>query len=183
MYIRDIKTNENRNQDFTDVTLADMDNSKQINYNQQKCYYYDKGYCKFKDKCEFYHPNIECTNQCKNRRKCRNRHKIECKYGNDCHFLKNTSCEYLHLIIDLPDITLNNEDNGKSKNLLKRNKHSHPLILMRDLKAEAHQVILAAPSTIEEQLNLEFNTFKDKLEEEYKLKIEKFKKDINEYKK
>ena len=54
---------------------------------------------------------------------------------------------------------------------------------MRDLKAEAHQVILAAPSTIEEQLNLEFNTFKDKLEEEYKLKIEKFKKDINEYKK
>ena len=39
--------------------------NQQIRNEPRKCYYHDKGYCKYKDKCKCYHPIMDCVNKWK----------------------------------------------------------------------------------------------------------------------
>ena len=77
---------------------------------QNKCKHYDKGYCMFKEKCNYYHPSINCTDNCDNKRQCQKRHRLKCKYGKGCYFLKNNICEYNHENQESTDVTLASND-------------------------------------------------------------------------
>ena len=109
------KNSRIENQDSNDVTL--VTNEKNI----KKCYYFNKGYCKFKNKCKYYHPTCDCQNKCENRKTCTKRHRRLCKYNDKCYFKQSNICEFLHI-----DVTLAAADNKQN---------------------EAHKVILAVPNT------------------------------------
>ena len=62
----------------------------------QKCIYYDKGYCKLKDKCQDLHPSTDCVGECVNNITYTFRHRILCKNGNECIFTALSACAFLH---------------------------------------------------------------------------------------
>ena len=61
-----------------------------------KCPFFDRGFCKKKNKCTEKHPPQDCDGECEDLNTCPNRHRIECKNGISCLFLKIKSCEFLH---------------------------------------------------------------------------------------
>ena len=62
----------------------------------QKCIYYDKGYCKLKEKCQELHPSTDCVGECVNKITCPFRHRILCKNGKECIFIASSACAFLH---------------------------------------------------------------------------------------
>lgn len=63
---------------------------------EQRCQYYNTGFCKYMNRCKFKHPNINCPKvSCKDR-SCENRHPKHCRYKDQCR--RQTSCLYLHKI-------------------------------------------------------------------------------------
>ena len=63
---------------------------------QNKCQYFDKGYCKRKDQCQELHLSTDCDGKCLNKTTCPLRHRVECKNGNECVFKTSNSCAFLH---------------------------------------------------------------------------------------
>ena len=136
--------------------LPTRDTTKKIEKNQIKCKYYDKGYCKKRDKCFFYHPKTECIGQCNDKNTCPHRHRNKCRYGKECYHFKNNVCEFKHEEIELVDVTLASENKQQNK---------------------THNVILAAPSTLENEVKC-----LEKQLIEYKIEIEKIMKEVKEEK-
>ena len=73
---------------------TDSDKAKGI-----KCRYFNSGYCKYKQKCKFAHPNNICKDISCEKDKCPKRHPKACKYqkeatgcwrGNSCDFAHDT---------------------------------------------------------------------------------------------
>ena len=64
---------------------------------QHKCEYFNKGYCKQKDKCSKTHPLKECDGDCNDKRTCLRRHGVSCKIINQCAFYASKSCDFLHV--------------------------------------------------------------------------------------
>ena len=64
-----------------------------------KCPHYNSGFCKFKQKCKFFHPIDKCERSCKEKT-CRKRHPKLCKQGSKCSFFVAGTCAYNH-----PDVT------------------------------------------------------------------------------
>lgn len=58
----------------------------------QVCRYHDKGYCRLRENCFFYHPKENCKGNC-DRKTCLKRHPNKCSYGNDC---RRYHCAYKH---------------------------------------------------------------------------------------
>ena len=106
------------------MTMQDQQMNIEIQ-EQRKCYHFNKGYCKFKEKCDYYHPTIDCIDKCQVVT-CKYRHRNVCTYGDNCYHHKKQKCEYLHDSNNLPEVTLACEDEDQNK---------------------AHKVILTAPST------------------------------------
>ena len=44
------------------------------------CKYHNVGYCKYREKCMFFHPTEDCDKKCE-RNICIKRHSKTCKYG------------------------------------------------------------------------------------------------------
>ena len=69
---------------------------------EKKCRYEDKGYCKYKSNCKFYHPGQICEKflrdgKCESGQTCNNRHPRKCRYwkgGEGCN--RQQACKYLH---------------------------------------------------------------------------------------
>ena len=76
-----------------------------IKENMEKCYFFDKGYCKLKSKCLKNHPSSDCKGQCQDKKSCSSRHRVQCKNGNTCIYKASKSCEFLHIE------KIKNEDN------------------------------------------------------------------------
>ena len=93
--------------------------NKEHDKEQSKCYHYNKGYCRYKEKCPFYHPDIDCVKEC-NDITCKYRHRLKCKDGENCYYNQRKACEYLHTHIDLPDVTLSSgyEEQGKAHKVI-----------------------------------------------------------------
>ena len=121
---------------------------------KKKCKFYNKGYCKHKENCKYYHPTNDCK-ICDNARTCRNRHRSICKYGNNCYHNKAKVCEYKHTGNDLTDVTMANND---------------------DQQIQAHKVILAA-----DKLNEKDDEIK-KLKQEHEKEILEYKKEKKHFK-
>ena len=57
--------------------------AKRVKYKERKCRYYDKGICKYKSKCGYFHPNQICeeyerTGNCQGHN-CKDRHPERCR--------------------------------------------------------------------------------------------------------
>ena len=62
----------------------------------EKCQYFDQGYCKEKNNCIKLHPSVDCIGQCKDIKVCSKRHRQICKNGDTCMFNESQSCEFKH---------------------------------------------------------------------------------------
>jgi hypothetical protein len=84
-----------------------------------KCKFYNRGYCKEKDSCEFVHPEETCqefidTGYCSAGRLCHGRHPHKCRFWQEgsCH--RDSSCAFQHQEFDRPAQVIeevNDEDN------------------------------------------------------------------------
>ena len=69
----------------------------------KKCRYYNRGYCKFENRCRFHHPENICQDFVQNgicrTQQCHNRHPRDCRYWTNkqegCN--RQEKCQYLHL--------------------------------------------------------------------------------------
>ena len=61
-----------------------------------KCPFFDRGFCKNKNKCTQKHPPQDCQGECDDLNTCPNRHRVKCKNGTSCISLQSNSCEFLH---------------------------------------------------------------------------------------
>jgi hypothetical protein len=89
--------------DLSDVTFVTIDDThftahKPVHNmtSTEKCFYYDKGFCKLKGQCSKKHPSSDCQGQCDDKKICPFRHRMLCKNGTKCIFLSSQSCEFLH---------------------------------------------------------------------------------------
>ena len=135
--------------------------STSVEISKIKCKYYDKGYCKNKTNCLFYHPTSDCKEKCYNK-EYRLRHRILCRYRQYCYHQMSGQPEFVHL---------------------RKNIHNVPMAVNDDQQGEAHKVILAAQSTdYKEQYEKQSETIDNlnKLNSEYKVEIEELKNKLNE---
>ena len=67
---------------------------------RKRCRYFNRGFCKYKNKCRFVHPNKICNiylkNQTCNEKSCSDRHPKLCKWIKSFGGCKRTECDYLH---------------------------------------------------------------------------------------
>ena len=130
---------------------------------QTKCRYYDKGFCRNRENCLYYHPTDDCQNNCKNK-KCSLRHRNVCRYKTHCYFNINGKCEYLHLETEVLEEAMAVNDNDN---------------------LEAHKVILsAAGPNFKDKYETEKNK-SDRLEDlnkQYVSEIEKLQNEIKQLK-
>ena len=72
----------------------------------KKCEYFDRGYCKHGEKCNYQHPDKICSNPNCFDDKCPSRHPNPCKYGPRCYYHRQNLCYYSH-------VTIVNDDDKK----------------------------------------------------------------------
>ena len=70
--------------------------------NQNKCAHFDRGYCKFGEKCKNKHPDKVCNNKDCFNENCDFRHPNSCKYGPRCKFYQRNVCLYSHEKLPCP---------------------------------------------------------------------------------
>ena len=73
----------------------EIDESNMEKY-ETKCYYYNRGYCKKKNNCLFFHPTTDCLENCPGKTICNKRHRKICKYGIKCYHNNQKLCEFRH---------------------------------------------------------------------------------------
>ena len=76
-------------------------NKKNINSDKNVCFYFDNGYCKYKNSCRFIHPEIECNNRKCLRKYCEKRHPKVCRFFKNQHGCKfQDRCSFKHIEYD-----------------------------------------------------------------------------------
>jgi hypothetical protein len=67
----------------------------------KKCRYFDKGYCKYENKCRYFHPLEICKSHLESPKcmvkGCRSRHPKSCKWFKKEVGCKRNNCEFLHV--------------------------------------------------------------------------------------
>ena len=84
----------------------------QKNYKFTKCRYFDKGFCKYRKKCRYSHPEQTCEQyseygQCGGQRGP-HRHPEICKYWQSNSCKRNKKCDFLHVTM------VNNDDENQA---------------------------------------------------------------------
>ena len=59
----------------------------------ERCRHFNSGYCKYKDRCRFFHNTKVCEGYCSNK-KCTKRHPKKCRFNEQCR--RGTNCLYKH---------------------------------------------------------------------------------------
>ena len=155
----------------------------------EKCQYFDQGYCKEKNNCIKLHPSVDCNGECKDIKVCSRRHRKICKNGDTCIFNESQSSEFEHdgnIIADDTErremlVNLNNEIksvNNKLKDLevhLVESQNRFELIKILEnkvsiiekeksnLKIEGHK-LLEKVNDIEEEYSNKLEEIEHKLE-------------------
>ena len=78
-----------------------------LNMGKRKCRYFNKGYCKYNQKCRFVHPSGICTDYIENKKcekeECSSRHPKQCKWDLKSRGCKRgIECAYLHTATESP---------------------------------------------------------------------------------
>ena len=79
--------------------VSDIDQGER-NKVRKRCRYYNRGYCKYKQKCRYFHPKQICKDYleyggCTNK-DCMERHPLRCKWLKSESGCNRSNCEYLH---------------------------------------------------------------------------------------
>ena len=93
-----------KNQDNMETENPNEDQeAKRFKYKEGKCRYYDKGFCKYKSKCRYFHPNQICeeygrTGNCQGH-DCKERHPERCRQWSSGKCKRNNNCDFLHVTL------------------------------------------------------------------------------------
>ena len=139
--------------------------AESVKMQEEKCYYYNKGYCKYKQECTKYHPTEDCKSKCVETN-CKFRHRQMCKNGTNCYF-KNKKCEYLHSCDNTSEVAL-----AKFLDV--------PMTFDDNEERETHKVILAALSPNNKDQYEKENIDLKMLNNKYKEEIEELKQKLDE---
>ena len=82
---------------------------KKNNKREEKCPFYNRGFCKFKDDCKKEHPKEVCDENNCTEEHCVKRHPNPCKFGFRCVFKKKKICLYSHVTLACDDAKFNDE--------------------------------------------------------------------------
>ena len=90
------------------VTSVDEDHNSNSNFeltkvfmnrNFHQCYFNNRGYCRFRDKCRYRHYKQICPKSICRDQECNYRHPRSCKYRELCKFYKKDICAFKHINI------------------------------------------------------------------------------------
>ena len=98
-----------REKEVSENEIIEVDqNDKEVEVKKlemTKCRYYDKGFCKYRTKCRYSHPEQTCEDyilygQCKGQN-CPRRHPKQCKFwqNNQNSCKRNIKCDFLHVTL------------------------------------------------------------------------------------
>ena len=112
--LTEIRTENITNNKTHQISHLSMEiDAQNIDTNINKCYYYNRGYCKKKKKCLFFHPTSDCKENCTVKNKCDKRHRKKCKYGDRCYHNIQNICEFKHEMSE----SNNREDKIRNKEI------------------------------------------------------------------
>ena len=83
---------------------------------RRKCRYYNRGHCKYRERCKFYHPRDICKKHLESGKcdikECSDRHPKVCKYWNTSNngCKRKTECDFLHEDLAKTDVKDDIED-------------------------------------------------------------------------
>ena len=134
---------------------------KLLKYNQndkrrnQKCRYFNRGFCKFGVDCAFYHPKDDCEhfmarNHCGNSA-CSKRHRQICKFWeskNGC--FRKTDCQYLHEDAKTAESATRQAFKEKCDACM-FNCHTKDSVIVHKIKKHTFQLCLKCDYTIKNQ--------------------------------
>ena len=91
------------NLEYTEDVADKRQHGSQERNSNRKCRYYNRGFCKFEQKCKFGHPKLVCEEYVQDglclEKKCPKRHPRHCRYWANtpegCS--RNENCQYLHV--------------------------------------------------------------------------------------
>ena len=94
----EIKTNYKQKPEISEISFMLLlpTDIKTKTIMENKCKFYNRGYCKHKDQCKYVHPTSDCIGNCLDTNICPNRHRKICKFGHKCYHNKTNVCEYIH---------------------------------------------------------------------------------------
>ena len=72
-------------------------NNDEFRIINKKCPYYNRGYCKFGDRCNYKHLDKVCDDINCNEESCDKRHPYPCKFGLRCKLNRKKICLYWHV--------------------------------------------------------------------------------------
>ena len=78
--------------------MEDKVNADKVNKERKKCRYFNYGYCKYKEKCRFLHPESICNleGSCEGKG-CPSRHPKACKwFGGETGCKRRENCQFSH---------------------------------------------------------------------------------------
>ena len=151
-----------------------------------KCNFYNVGYCKNSNKgCKFYHPKVSCESEKCDYKNCQNRHQKECKFFNLEKFCKHGSkCEFKHLKkkIKSKEDSLEKQDHAVDEII--KGKDDEIKNLKKSIKETKDRKLKNNNEDLEKQIeNLKKELkIKDDLVDEYKIREERLKIDLNKMK-
>jgi hypothetical protein len=146
----------------------------------KKCRYHNKGYCKYQNKCKYYHAGQVCdeflrNGKCETGQSCIYRHPRVCKYwiGDSGGCKREESCKYLHKAIphtkstDVKNVECEKEDtNNTNKDVESSDSGKNSMNELEEINADQKV------GKMEEALASKVNTIKDLKEIESNLKVE-----------
>ena len=116
--------NNVRKETFEKVTVVESKESERKEV--KTCRYYNKGYCKYENKCRYFHPLKTCKNHLESQKcqvkLCKERHPKVCKWFIKEVGCKRDNCDFLH-------VTFATDDN---------NEKAHKKLILNVQEAKAH---------------------------------------------
>ena len=114
--MRDISEKQHVKEAKSDIIEKDSDDAVKV-IKRKRCRYFNRGFCKYKNKCRFVHPNKICIiylkNQTCNEKSCIDRHPKLCKWTKSSGGCKREDCDYLHSFGEETDTDTKNMDAPK----------------------------------------------------------------------
>ena len=99
-----------------DREIDELSNKIKVTKEKEEiCRYYNKGHCKYRNKCRFYHPQNICkvyleSGKCVGK-ECSDRHPKTCIYWlrNKTGCARNSDCDFIHVTLVHDDVKARNE--------------------------------------------------------------------------
>ena len=80
-----------------------IDSIKEEQYKERICRYYNRGHCKYKGKCRYFHHHEICKVHIENEncqsKDCQERHPKRCKWSESTQGCKREQCSYMHVTL------------------------------------------------------------------------------------